>query len=111
MSNYNGNTWLLSSSNGRLTGAIKADANGTAQAGTTSTRQIALSSFSTPALRNTFVQNVNSMLASKQTINVTISDSTTYPGVLGTFTKYDPSSSVISYTVTKPGSGYTPDPT
>lgn len=102
-SHYDSNRWLLSSSGG---GAIHANANGTAQSGTGSTRQIALSSFPNQAARTAFAQNVASMQASKQTINVTISGNANYPGVLGTFAGYNPSSSVISYTVGQHGSGY-----
>src|SRR5262245_33856035 len=102
-SHYDSNRWLLSSSGG---GAIHANANGTAQSGTGTTRQIALSSFPSQAARAAFASDVASMQASKQTINVTISGNANFSGVLGTFKGYNPSSSVISYTVDKHGSGY-----
>jgi hypothetical protein len=102
VSNYDNNRWLLSSSGG---GVITAMAGGNILTDPNATRLPLL--FNDQNQRNLFVQNINSMEASKQTINLTISTSDPkYQGVLGMFERYDPSSSVSSYTVTQGGTGY-----
>ncbi len=102
VSNYDNNQWLLSSGGG---GAITAMAGGNVLTKPNATQLPLL--FTDQNQRNLFVQDINSMQASKQPINLTISTSDSkYQGVLGTLVKYNPSSSVSSYIVTNGGSGY-----
>jgi hypothetical protein len=102
VSNYDNNQWLLSSSGG---GDIAATAGGAVLSNANATQLPLI--FSDQDQRNQFIQDISSMEASKQTINLTLSTTApNYQGVLGKFVKYNPSSSVNSYVVTSGGSHY-----
>jgi hypothetical protein len=100
-SNYDANRWILSSSGG---GAIQATAGGDPLNDPNATK---LPLVFGPGQRAVFVKDVNSMEESGQPIDLTIStQDSQYQGVLGSLIKYDPSSSVRAYTVTKGGMDY-----
>ncbi|WP_145952153.1 hypothetical protein [Paludisphaera borealis] len=105
-SHYDNNRWLLSSSGG---GAIQASAGGDVLNDPNATM---LPLEFGPGQRAVFIQNIASMVASKQAISFTISTSDPkYQGVLGTLVSYNPSSQVRAINITPGagGSGYGPN--
>jgi hypothetical protein len=104
-SNYDGNRWLLSSSGG---GAITASWGGVVLTDKEKfATELPLAPFPDQKSIDKFDGDIQSMEASGQKINLTISTSDkNYQGVLGTVMHYDPSASVNSYNKVSGGSGY-----